>query len=164
MTKIIEKHHPEGRRLLLFKVIYAVLFSTICIFLIFRQVFQVDEYQIKERKQGQRRIINPGARGDVLDRNGNLLIGNRANFSAVLHVEQLKQEIWQRKVDLRRMAYDLRELLNKKENLSLGKLIISCYEEEFIRQRKIRISGESLSAQGSFHRIKVFLGDRKDRC
>ena len=117
MTKIIEKHHPEGRRLLLFKMIYAVLFSIICIFLIFRQVFQADEYQIKERKQGQRRIINPGARGDVLDRNGNLLIGNRANFAAVLHVEQLKQEIWQRKVDLRRMAYDLRELLNKTETL-----------------------------------------------
>ena len=161
MTKIIEKHHPEGRRLLLFKMIYAVLFSTICIFLIFRQVFQADEYQIKERKQGQRRIINPGARGDVLDRNGNLLIGNRANFAAVLHVEQLKQEIWQRKVDLRRMAYELREILNKKENLSLGQLIIRCYEEEFIRHRKIRISGESLSAQGSFDRIKVFLGNQR---
>ena len=90
-----------------------------------------------------------------------VLIGNRANFAAVLHVEQLKKEIWQRKVDLRRMAYELRELLNKKENLSLGQLIIRCYEEEFIRHRRIRVFGESLSAQSSFDRIKVFLGDQR---
>ena len=95
--KVLEKYHPEARRLILFRIVYASLLVTLCAVLIYRQVFEAEEYETKERQQGQRRIIRPGARGDVLDRNGELLIGNRANFSAVLHMEQLKSEIWKNK-------------------------------------------------------------------
>ena len=34
------------------------------------------KFEDKERIQGQRRILRPGARGDVLDRNGKILIAN----------------------------------------------------------------------------------------
>ena len=90
--KIIEKYLPEGSRLLIFKFVYAILLLIICSFLIFRQIFEAEKYEAKERIQGQRRIIRPGPRGDVFDREGNLLIGNRANFSAVIQLAELKQE------------------------------------------------------------------------
>lgn len=139
--KIIEKHHPEARRLFLFKICYSILISLVLIFLLYRQVFESDDYESKERKQAQRRIIRPGARGDVLDRNGNLLIGNKANFDAVLHLEQLKDEIWQRKVALRKLAYQLRNELSNHPSLSVEALAQKCYQVDFVRRRGIRING-----------------------
>ena len=144
MSKIIEKFLPETRRLNLFRILYSSLFIAICIFLVFRQVFQISEFETKERKQGQRRIIQPGPRGDVIDRNGELLIGNRASFAAVLHIEQLKEEIWQSKVKLRRLAYEIRNELNQQNTLSFNQLISRCYKEKFVRHRKISINGKNI--------------------
>ena len=89
----LEKHKSEKNRLMLFKSLYGILFFILLSFLVQRQVFEAEDYHEKERKQGQRRIIRPGSRGDVLDREGRLLIGNEAHFTAVLHLENLKKEI-----------------------------------------------------------------------
>ena len=91
--KILEQHLPESRHLFLFKITFMSLFILLFTVLTFRQIEQNEDYESKERKQAQRRIIKPGARGEVLDRNENLLIGNKANFSADLHLEKLKVEI-----------------------------------------------------------------------
>ena len=93
--EILEKHHPENRRLRVFKALFSVLFLVLIYFLLVRQAFETETFEERERKQGQRRILRPGARGDVLDRNGRLLIGNKAHFSAVLQLEFLKNEIWE---------------------------------------------------------------------
>src|SRR6056300_1194031 len=97
-----EKYFPETRRLRVFAGFYLSLFIVLISTLFFRQVIEKDLYLEKERKQGQRRIIKPGARGDVFDRNGNLLIGNRAHCSANIHLEELNDEIWEQKLRLRR--------------------------------------------------------------
>ena len=141
MSKIIEKFLPETRRLNLFRILYSSLFIAICTFLVFRQVFKFQNLKLK-RENRQRRIIQPGPRGDVIDRNGELLIGNRASFAAVLHIEQLKEEIWQSKVKLRRLAYEIRNELNQQNTLSFNQLISRCYKEKFVRHRKISINGK----------------------
>ena len=97
----MEKFFPEGRRLGLFRLIYATLILIICSFLAYRQLFQYKQFKEQERKQGQRRIIRPGPRGDVFDRQGKLLIGNKAHFSAKLHLDSVEKEIWRRKKTLR---------------------------------------------------------------
>ena len=160
MSKIIEKFLPETRRLNLFRILYSSLFIAICIFLVFRQVFQISEFETKERKQGQRRIIQPG-RGDVIDRNGELLIGNRASFAAVLHIEQLKEEIWQSKVKLRRLAYEIRNELNQQNTISLNQLISRCYKEKFVRHRKISINGKKISNIANDKSVKIIHGKTK---
>ena len=137
--KLYEKHHPESRRLWLFKVIFGTLFSILFFVLFYRQTFQNADFLEKERKQGQRRIIRPGPRGDVLDREGNLLIGNRAHFSATLHIEQLKSEIWENKVKLRKLALQLREELSNMNSCSLEQLVVRCSQEEFVQKRKIYV-------------------------
>ena len=75
----MEKFFPEGRRLIIFRIFFGTLFSILAVFLVYRQFFQYQEFKEQERKQGQRRIIRPGPRGDIFDRNGNLLIGNQAH-------------------------------------------------------------------------------------
>ena len=142
--KVLEKYHPEARRLFLFRIIYALMLTVLCSVLSYRQLFEADEYETKERQQGQRRIIRPGARGDVLDREGNLLIGNRANFSAVLHMEQLKSEIWRKKLELRNLAYSTREELNQESVLKLESLIQRCLEIDHVQKRGIFLTGKSL--------------------
>ncbi len=157
--KILEKYFPEGRRLLFFKFLYGILFGTLFLFLVNRQVFQADAYHERERKQGQRRIIRPGARGDVLDREGRLLIGNKAHFSAVLHLEFLNAEIWKKKSMLRRLAFDLRKEFLSFSVLSLDDILKRCFKEEFVADRSISISGQSLRIRENRLRPKVYFQD-----
>lgn len=157
--KILEKYFPEGRRLLFFKFLYGILFGTLFLFLVNRQVFQADAYHERERKQGQRRIIRPGARGDVLDREGRLLIGNQAHFSAVLHLEFLNAEIWKKKRMLRKLAFDLRKEFLSFSVLSLDDILNRCFKEEFVADRSISISGQSLRIRENRLRPKVYFQD-----
>ena len=154
--KILVKYQPEARRLIFFKFLYAILFGTLFLFLVNRQVFQADDYHERERKQGQRRIIRPGARGDVLDREGRLLIGNQAHFSAVLHLELLSAEIWTEKRMLRMLAFDLREEFLNLSVLSLNQILNRCFAEEFVADRGIQISGQSLKTRENRLRPKVY--------
>ena len=159
--KVLEKYHPEARRLLLFRIVYATLLVTLCTVLIYRQVFEAEDYETKERQQGQRRIIRPGARGDVLDRNGELLIGNRANFSAVLHMAQLKSEIWKNKLELRKLAYSLRDEFNTKPSLDLEYLVQKCTNLDYIKSRGLTLSGKSQLAKDKTFAPKVYINSTR---
>ena len=154
--KLLEKHLPEKRRLWVFKFTYGFLFLNPLCFLIVRQTFETEDFENRERIQGQRRILRPGARGDVLDRNGQLLIGNKAHFSAVLQLEYLKQEIWEERISLGETAQSLiQELLDLPE-LSGGELIGHCIKDASIRNRGIIITGKSLRKGNDFERTKLF--------
>jgi cell division protein FtsI/penicillin-binding protein 2 len=154
--KVLEKYHPEARRLILFRIIYAFMLTVLCSVLSYRQLFEADEYETKERQQGQRRIIRPGARGDVLDRNGELLIGNRANFSAILHMEQLKSEIWEKKLELRNLAYSARDEFNQKSVLKLESFIQRCLDIDHIQKRGIFLTGKLPDARDRTSGTKIF--------
>ena len=52
----------------------------------------MDTYEDMERRQTERRILLPGPRGDVYDRNANLLIGNRPQYSATVILDDLRPE------------------------------------------------------------------------
>ena len=159
--KLYEKHHPESRRLWLFKAVFGTLFSILFFVLFYRQTFQNADFLEKERKQGQRRIIRPGPRGDVLDREGNLLIGNRAHFSATLHIEQLKSEIWENKVKLRKLALQLREELSNMNSCSLEQLLVRCSQEEFVQKRKITLYGQAKKTERDWKLVRVFLNGKR---
>jgi cell division protein FtsI/penicillin-binding protein 2 len=138
-----EKYFPETRRFRIFLSLYFLLFLTLIGTLFFRQVVENDHYLEKERKQGQRRIVKPGARGDVLDRNGNLLIGNRAHYSANLHLELLNEDIWEHKLRLRRISQTLKEQINQLQQVPFETLLNLCFQEEQIQKRKIKVSGKN---------------------
>ena len=91
--KLAETHHSENRRYHVFRIFYSILFLTLFTFLTKLQIIESEDFEDQERKQGQRRILHPGARGDVFDRDGKLLIGNKAQFSAVIHLDKLKKKL-----------------------------------------------------------------------
>jgi cell division protein FtsI/penicillin-binding protein 2 len=140
-VKFFEKYFPETRRFRIFAWIYLLLFVTLFGTLFYRQIIERDDYIEKERKQGQRRIIRPGARGDVLDRNNHLLIGNRAHYSANLHLELLSREIWESKIKLRRISHSLRERFKQLEKLGLEQFLELSFLEEQVAKRNITLSG-----------------------
>ena len=56
------------------------------------QLIDIREYQEIEKRQTERRILTPGPRGDIYDRNGNLLVGNRPHYSAVAYLDDLRPD------------------------------------------------------------------------
>jgi penicillin-binding protein 2 len=69
-----------------------------CLFLVllgglaWRQIFLSSTYAKDEREQSMRRILEPGPRGRILDREGRVLVENRPNYSVVLYVDELRDE------------------------------------------------------------------------
>ncbi|ADE54983.1 Peptidoglycan glycosyltransferase [Coraliomargarita akajimensis DSM 45221] len=60
--------------------------------LAWRQLVAKDAYDEIEKRQTERRILKPGPRGDIYDREGRLLVGNRPHYSAVVYLDDLRQE------------------------------------------------------------------------
>ena len=159
--EILEKHHPENRRLRVFKALFSVLFLVLIYFLLVRQAFETETFEERERKQGQRRILRPGARGDVLDRNGRLLIGNKAHFSAVLQLEFLKNEIWEEIISLRDLSLSLKEELRNLPDPTFEQLVRHCMSNEFVRNRGIVITGKAAEGGNGTERVRLFFqGER----
>ena len=152
----MEVFFPEGRRLIVFKILFGFLFATLSVFLIYRQFFQYHEFKEQERKQGQRRIIRPRPRGDIFDRNGKLLIGNKAHFSAKLHIGSIDQEIWEKKKELRNASIRLLEELNAKPFLEVEQLISYGFEQAEIKDRFIRFSGNAKNVNQEPKRVSLF--------
>lgn len=75
-------------------VVLALLFALLGVLLIaglgYRQLVQGQQYAEAEQRQSFRRILTPGPRGNIFDRDGRLLVGNRPVFSAVVYLNELR--------------------------------------------------------------------------
>jgi penicillin-binding protein 2 len=92
VSRLIETHSSRNPRLLLFYGIIAGLLVLLAGGLVYRQLFKSGLYSERERLQNQRRVIFPGPRGNIYDRDGRVLVGNRPRFSVVLDLAQLRGE------------------------------------------------------------------------
>ena len=81
---VIETHRNKKPRLLFFYGLFAAMFVVLALGLAYRQLLHSATYSERERLQNQRRILVPGPRGDIFDREGTLLVGNRPRFAAAL--------------------------------------------------------------------------------
>ncbi len=57
------------------------------------QIFESDEYSSEHRQQSRRIVMTPAPRGEIRDRNGNIIVANRARFSIVADLSLLRDEI-----------------------------------------------------------------------
>ena len=92
---------PEGKdpgrprvnlRLRLFYFVIGLCMASLVAGLGYRQLLQQEEFAAAEERQNYRRILMPGPRGNIHDRHGNLLVGNRPLFSAVVYLNELRPE------------------------------------------------------------------------
>lgn len=68
------------------------------------------EYRERELRQSQRRVIQPGPRGNIYDISGKLLVGNRPRFSAVVYLEELRKEFQKEYYSIKRSLQENHEL------------------------------------------------------
>jgi len=92
VSKLIETHSARNPRLLFFHGIIVGMVLLLVGGLVYRQLFKSVLYNERERLQNQRRVIFPGPRGNIYDRDGSVLVGNRPRFSVVLDLARLRGE------------------------------------------------------------------------
>jgi penicillin-binding protein 2 len=92
-ARAIETYSTRNPRLLALHAILAGMVMLLAGGLVYRQLLHSVLYSERERLQNQRRIIVPGPRGNILDREGRVLVGNRPRFSVVLNLADLRPEL-----------------------------------------------------------------------
>lgn len=85
-------HRGENPRVLFFFWIVLLASAVLVVGLGWRQLIAFKKYEEIEKRQTERRILKPGPRGDIYDRKGNLLVGNRPHYSAVVYLDDLRRE------------------------------------------------------------------------
>lgn len=90
---LVESHKGYDPRVMLFYFAVAGLMLTLAGGLAVQQLFKTDNYNDRERVQNQRRVLVPGPRGNIYDREGRLLVQNRPRFSVTLNLDELRAEI-----------------------------------------------------------------------
>jgi penicillin-binding protein 2 len=60
--------------------------------LFFRQIIQHKKFTELGLRQSHRRLLQPAPRGNIYDRNGNLLAGNRPRFVLAIYLQELREE------------------------------------------------------------------------
>jgi penicillin-binding protein 2 len=86
----------------MFHGIVAVLLLVLVGGLAYQQIIRGALHHEQERQQNERRIITPGSRGDMLDRSGRLLVGNRPRNAVVLYLDELRPEFTKEFIDIRK--------------------------------------------------------------
>ncbi|MCB1104945.1 MAG: peptidoglycan glycosyltransferase [Cephaloticoccus sp.] len=99
---LVESHKGYDPRVILFYFIVAILLLTLAGGIAYQQLFRTDEHHERERMQSQRRILVPGPRGNIYDRDGRLIVGNRPRFSVVLYLDELRREFRREYIRIRK--------------------------------------------------------------
>lgn len=90
---LVESHKNYDPRIVFFYFVLAGLLLILVGGLAYQQLFKSGFHDSRERRQNQRRVLVPGPRGNIYDRNGKLLVGNQPRFSVVLYLDELKTEL-----------------------------------------------------------------------
>lgn len=104
----VEYNAAIRSRILFFYLFIAGLILVLFCGLAYRQLLSTEAFQERERLQNQRRILIPGPRGEIFDREGRVLVANRPRFAAVLNFSEyaLRQELRETQM---RLTRDIRE-------------------------------------------------------
>lgn len=98
---LLESHKSYDPRILFFYFLLAALLLVLAGGLAYQQLTKVGKYANAERQQNQRRILVPGPRGNIYDREGRLLVGNTHRFAVILHLDELKAELHREYIRIR---------------------------------------------------------------
>lgn len=99
---MVESHRGYDPRLWLFYGLLALLLATLAAGLAYQQLGRTDLHRERETVQSQRRVVVPGPRGNLFDREGRLLVGNRPRFAVTLNLDELRTEFRREYLRVRR--------------------------------------------------------------
>ena len=107
---LVDRHKGYDPRIIFFYFVLAALLLTLGGGLAYQQLGKEGEHANAERVQNQRRIVYPGPRGNIYDRQQRLLVGNRARFSVRLLLDALRPEIRAEQIRIRKNYRNLDDL------------------------------------------------------
>lgn len=96
-------------RISAFYAVFAAAFLFLIGSLAYRQIYLYDYYSARGERQSMRRIIEPGARGDIYDRNMKLLVTNEPRFSAVVYFNEIRREFRREYTRLKKIELERRD-------------------------------------------------------
>ena len=99
---LVESHRGYDPRLWVFKGLLVLMLVTLVAGLAYQQLGRTDLHREKEIVQSQRRVVVPGPRGNLFDREGRLLVGNRPRFAVTLNLDELRSEFRKEFLRIRR--------------------------------------------------------------
>lgn len=99
---MVESHRGYDPRLWLFHGGIVVLLGVLAAGLGYQQLGRTDEHRERETVQSQRRVVVPGPRGNIYDREGRLLVGNRPRFAVTLSLDELRTDFRKEYLRIRR--------------------------------------------------------------
>ena len=99
---MVQSHTSSNPRLQFFYLPIALGGVVLAMGLVFQQTFRSDLALEKEMVQSQRRILVPGPRGNIYDRENRIIVGNRARFSVVLNLDELRSEFYREYIGVRK--------------------------------------------------------------
>lgn len=99
---VVESHRGYDPRLWLFHGVILLLLAILGSGLAYQQLGRSDLHRERETVQSQRRVIVPGPRGNLYDREGRLLVGNRPRFAVTLNLDELRAEFRREYLRIRR--------------------------------------------------------------
>ncbi|HEY1792748.1 MAG TPA: penicillin-binding transpeptidase domain-containing protein [Opitutaceae bacterium] len=90
--RLVDSKTGFDPRLVVFYGIIALMLGTLACGLAYQQLYRGELHHEQERLQNERRIITPGPRGDIYDREGRLIVGNRPRNAVVLYLDELRPD------------------------------------------------------------------------
>jgi penicillin-binding protein 2 len=98
---LVESRAGFDPRIIAFHGLIALLLLVLACGLAYQQIIKSAIHHEQERLQNERRVIVPGPRGDIFDREGRKLVENRSRFAVVLYLDELRQEFRQEYIRIR---------------------------------------------------------------
>ncbi len=89
---LVETHKGYNPRVIVFHLFIAILLLILTGGLAYQQLLRTDSFHESERKQNQRRVLVPGPRGNIYDRDGRPLVANRPRFAVTLYLGELRKD------------------------------------------------------------------------
>ncbi|HVW21268.1 MAG TPA: penicillin-binding transpeptidase domain-containing protein [Opitutaceae bacterium] len=90
--RLVEEHTGSDPRVQFFHYLIAGLLLVLAGGLAYRQLIESGAYNARERLQNQRRVVLPGPRGNIYDRNGRILVEDLPQVSVALYLDELQPE------------------------------------------------------------------------
>ncbi len=145
--RIVEVRNVSNTRLWVIAALFAAMLVTLACGLAFRQVVMKDYYDKLQERQNHRRILQSAPRGNIYDRHGKLLVGNRSLFSAVVYLNELRPEFRKAYIECVRQAREDLEKLpeDRRENARIDRNELQWQARERVVQKYLdeanRITG-----------------------
>jgi len=131
--RLFESHKGYDPRVVFFYFVTAGLLILLISGLAYQQLFNTELHTERESAQNQRRILIPGPRGNIYDRNGELLVGNRPRFAVVLYLDELRAKFRAEFIRIRKnyRASDDEDLPPRPTNWTLARVsVVQSYLEQ----------------------------------